>query len=40
MVLLAVNRISEKFVLNGRPGFTCALREVLLKEEEGEECGI
>lgn len=40
MVLLIVDMTSEKFVLNGRSGFICALREVFLKEEEREECGI
>lgn len=40
MLLFIVDTISEKFVLNGRSGFICPLREVPLKEEEGEECGI
>lgn len=38
-LVLVVDMISEKFVLNGRSRFICALREVLL-EKDLEECGI
>lgn len=40
MAVLVVYKISEKLVLNGSFGFISALKEMLLKNKEWEECGI